>query len=150
MDVNGTVRASDAFTGNVAAWDFTVTLAQGEYVQAFVVNPSFAAGGNTQTEFAGQLGSGTGLVAAAGRWPAGAAAPAPAALRSSRAAVQRPRAGVDACADEGAHGLRVADRAHGVVEHLRLGEAAPQQVQPLLQPPGAVARPSTRSATSAQ
>lgn len=48
--VNGLDQVANAFAGNVKSWSFTTTLAAGGTVDTFVLNPGFAAGGNTQTD----------------------------------------------------------------------------------------------------
>nr|WP_316640049.1 PEP-CTERM sorting domain-containing protein [uncultured Roseateles sp.] len=48
--VNGIDQAQDSFAGNVKSWSFTASLAAGGTVDTFVLNPGFAASGNTQTE----------------------------------------------------------------------------------------------------
>ncbi len=50
VNVNGLAQAESSFASNVKAWIFTVTLAAGATVDTFVLNPGFAAGGNTQTD----------------------------------------------------------------------------------------------------
>lgn len=50
VTVNGVTELEDSFIDNVKAWDFIVTLAMGDTVDSFVLNPGFAAGGNTQTD----------------------------------------------------------------------------------------------------
>ena len=52
VKVNGVNQIEDLFAANVKSWTFSVALALGETVDAFVLNPGFANGGNTQTEFA--------------------------------------------------------------------------------------------------
>ena len=48
--VNGVDPAQDSFASNVKSWNFTVTLSAGDTVDTFVLNPGFAASGNTQTK----------------------------------------------------------------------------------------------------
>lgn len=51
LQVNGMAHAADAFAGNVKSWSFTAQLGAGDMVDTYVLNPGFASGGNTQTEF---------------------------------------------------------------------------------------------------
>jgi hypothetical protein len=50
--IDGAERASDSFIDNVERWSFTQFLDAGSSVVAFVSNPGFASGGNTQTDIA--------------------------------------------------------------------------------------------------
>lgn len=46
--VNGVDQLATAFVNNTGTWNFMVTLLGGQSVDAFVLNPGFANGGNTQ------------------------------------------------------------------------------------------------------
>ena len=48
--INGIDQNDTAFASNIRVWNFTVSLSSGDTVDTFVLNPGFAAGGNTQTE----------------------------------------------------------------------------------------------------
>ena len=50
VKVNGIAQTEDAFLSNIKSWSFTAMLAAGGTVDTFILNPGFAAGGNTQTE----------------------------------------------------------------------------------------------------
>lgn len=50
--INGVDKNATAFANNVQTWNFTVSLAGGDKVDTFVLNPGYAAGGNTQTQMA--------------------------------------------------------------------------------------------------
>lgn len=50
LTIDGAERASDLFADNVKQWNFTAFLDAGSIVVASVMNPGFAAGGNTQTD----------------------------------------------------------------------------------------------------
>lgn len=52
LTIDGVDRAANSFAGNVKAWSFTEFLGAGAVVVAFVTNPGYANGGNTQTEMA--------------------------------------------------------------------------------------------------
>jgi len=49
--VNGSDLAWNSFASSTAVWSFDQTLSAGGTVDAFVQNPGYANGGNTQTEF---------------------------------------------------------------------------------------------------
>lgn len=49
--VNGTPVGMNTFTNNTKAWTFSQYLAAGSTVDAYVLNPGFANGGNTDTLF---------------------------------------------------------------------------------------------------
>lgn len=52
LNINGASQAAASFSGNVKNWDMTdVLLNAGATVDAYVLNPGYADGGNTQTEF---------------------------------------------------------------------------------------------------
>jgi hypothetical protein len=89
--VNGLDQVETGFASNIKAWSFTVTLAAGGTVDTFVLNPGFAAGGNTQTEI-----SVSAIPEPASAWLLALGLGAVALRRRQGAAVQAASAGRDA------------------------------------------------------
>jgi len=51
LNINGVSQPDNSFADNVMSWDITdLSLTDGETVDAFVLNPGYAFGGNTETE----------------------------------------------------------------------------------------------------
>jgi hypothetical protein len=50
LDVNGVIQTG-SFANNVMSWSLDLTLTGGSTIDAYVINPGYANGGSTQTEF---------------------------------------------------------------------------------------------------